>query len=144
MGTQRLLLLLLLAGLHAAAAATAQPANFETSLHKRRPGKNFWYGSQMLFATPLSRAQMDKLGFGASPATAVTGEVAGLPAVFVLEATYPNPFNSATTIAYRTAHAGRVELHVVDAAGQPVATGTYLARLRMDGNTQIRKMSLIR
>ena len=88
-----------------------------------------------------------------------------------LLANYPNPFNPSTTIRYRLASPGRVQLMVFDAAGRRVrtlvdeeraagshdvtfdgrddagaaiASGVYFYRLDADGFSQTRKMVLLK
>ena len=105
------------------------------------------------------------------PASSVASErSARLPQDWAL-ANYPNPFNSATAIAFRVPAAGRVVLEVVDLrgvvvrrlvnrvlppgshrvvwdgrnqAGLPAASGCYLAVLRENGMRKVRKMLLLR
>ena len=102
--------------------------------------------------------------------TGVEGESSSvLPELPWLEQNFPNPFNSSTTIRYRLAEPGRVRLEVFnlkgqqvrtlvqayrvagshevswdgrDRAGDPVATGVYLARLRVPQGSQVRKLLL--
>jgi len=88
------------------------------------------------------------------------------PAVFHLHPSYPNPFNPGTTIRYTLHQAGHVRLQVFDIRGRQVRMladeyqssgnygicfdgsglpgGEYLYRLETAGQTQIRKMLLIR
>ncbi|MBI2502838.1 MAG: T9SS type A sorting domain-containing protein [Candidatus Latescibacteria bacterium] len=129
-------------------------------------GKDTWDGSQMFFATPLTRAQMEKLGFAEEP-TAVEAEAAALPTVSALQQNYPNPFNGSTAIPYRLAGTGAVRLEIFDLSGQrvntlvdavqgageyqvwwdgadaqgrPVATGAYLVRMQAGQAAQVRKV----
>ena len=102
-----------------------------------------------------------------TPTTAVAAEVA-TPTAFSLGANYPNPFNPATTIPLVVpAGARNVDLTIYnvlgqpmrrvwtgplaagehrltwdgrDAQGQPVATGVYVYRVQVDGQTRTRKM----
>jgi hypothetical protein len=93
------------------------------------------------------------------------------PALTVLRANHPNPFNPTTTIEYTLGMADRVQIHVYDAAGhlvrtlvdrlegkgehhvnfdgrddhgQPLSSGVYLYRLDASGVTQTRKMVLLK
>jgi hypothetical protein len=90
-----------------------------------------------------------------------------VPVEMTLMANYPNPFNSTTTIPFRVLTTGHVTLTVHSLLGQEIgvlyddvaeagelvrvrfnaerlATGVYLARIRTDAGTQVRKISLIR
>ena len=91
----------------------------------------------------------------------------GLPTRTVLQANYPNPFNSTTQIPYRLAAPGSVRLMLYNTLGQPVhilvdelqsagryqvqwdgrdrygsavAAGVYVARLHFPGGVQTRRM----
>jgi|GEM_PF-3266539 len=88
------------------------------------------------------------------------------PEKFFLAQNYPNPFNPTTTIAYKLAKSGPVQLTVYNMAGQIVATlvnetqqageykiqwdgtsqssGIYLCRLRGDGFYVVKQMTLLR
>ncbi len=103
--------------------------------------------------------------FAGQRTTGVTGKVAS-PSEFSLEANYPNPFNAGTTIVYRLAREGKVELSVYDLLGRKVRTlvrarkkagrhvvrfdagdlpsGVYFYRLRAGDRVQTRKMILLR
>ena len=100
-------------------------------------------------------------------ATAVASETT-TPTTFALGANYPNPFNPATTIPLAVPDGAKnVDLTIYnvigqpmrqvwtgplaageheltwdgrDAQGQPVATGVYVYRLQVDGQTRTRKM----
>ena len=102
-----------------------------------------------------------------TPATAVAVETA-TPTAFTLGANYPNPFNPTTTIPLAVPSGARnVDLTIYnvlgqpmrqvwngplaageheltwdgrDVQGQPVATGVYIYRLQVDGQTRTRKM----
>ncbi len=98
-------------------------------------------------------------------------EEAPLISTFALEATYPNPFTEVTTIPYRLATGGPVEVEVYDlqgrrvvtlvrqeqapgtyqvqwngrdALGNPVAGGTYVIRVQAGGRILTRKVVLFR
>ncbi len=101
---------------------------------------------------------------------ALAREYIGLPAT-ALEQSYPNPFNSSTTIRYLLAQAGWVHLDIYDMSGQKVrplantqrasgvytatwdgtneqgqavATGIYFVRLQAGDYTQVSKMLLVK
>jgi hypothetical protein len=103
--------------------------------------------------------------------TATTEEEGAVPEAVAMGSTYPNPFNSSVHIPYTIATHGDVELIVFDMIGQQVrrlvgsrhapgqfeavwdgldgegratASGTYLARLQIDGNAYVTTLSLIR
>ena len=85
---------------------------------------------------------------------------------FELEQNYPNPFNPSTNIAFRLNNASQVVLTVYNVLGQQITellngkmdagvhsvqfnaatlpTGIYFYELKVDGNSQIRKMNLIK
>ena len=133
-------------------------------------GKNTWDGHQMLFSSPLTSEQMARLGMTRT-STAVAEEAGAAPVSFALEQNYPNPFNASTTIPYQVSKPGHVLLEVCDTNGQrvatlidrsqpagsytaswdgtdsqgnPVSTGSYFARLRMGGVTQVSKTILLK
>ena len=99
-------------------------------------GKERADGQQMLFASPLTRTQMDHLGFGQPGPTAVA-EQAGTaaPGPFALARSYPNPFNGTVTIPYRITRAGRVRLEVFSENGQRVAT--LIDRVEVPGSYRV-------
>jgi len=88
------------------------------------------------------------------------------PARTLLEANFPNPFRSSTTIDFSLSSPAKVDLRVYDLLGREVATvfrgpqaagrhtahfdagalpaGVYFYRLRIDGATQTRMMTLLR
>jgi hypothetical protein len=93
------------------------------------------------------------------------------PQNFELEQNYPNPFNPETIIAYQLPQAGHVSLDIFDVmgrrvrtllaevqearrheaawdglndAGDPVASGIYLYRIRFGASTQTKTMLLLR
>lgn len=94
-----------------------------------------------------------------------------VPLEFGLDQNYPNPFNPATTITYRLAESGQVEMQVVNIAGQVVRTlihtsqeanqytvswngrndrgenvpsGVYFITLKAGDYSEVRKTSLMR
>ena len=100
-----------------------------------------------------------------TPASAI------LPTAYVLAQNYPNPFNPGTTITFSLPHRSEARLtvydalgrvvtvilqqrveagnHIVrwegtDAAGRPVASGTYFLRLTAEDFSQTRRMMLVR
>ncbi|MBO6525231.1 MAG: lamin tail domain-containing protein [Balneolaceae bacterium] len=88
------------------------------------------------------------------------------PLRFKLSQNYPNPFNPSTSISYSIAKPGMVKLEVFDLLGQKIASlvdqvqtsgeydvsfeasdipsGIYIYRLSNNGQTSIRKMTLIK
>jgi hypothetical protein len=85
---------------------------------------------------------------------------------FVLKQNYPNPFNPITTIEFELRERAHVVLSIYNALGQKLMTlldepmvagvhqqkfdggelpsGTYFYQLRVDGNSQVRKMELLK
>ncbi len=107
---------------------------------------------------------------GRSDEVAVT-VTSGAPAVTVLHAAYPNPFNPATHLRFEVARAGRVQLEVYDLAGRrvrtlfdgwlpavvheeiwdgrddggrPVPSGVYYCRLLTADRTAMQKLTLLK
>lgn len=97
--------------------------------------------------------------------------VASVPATFALSQNYPNPFNPQTQIDYVVPTAAHVEVTIFNIMGQrvrtlfdglqdsgqytiswdgrgqsglPLASGTYLLRLRAGDFTQVRRMQLLK
>ncbi len=102
---------------------------------------------------------------------AVIGDTPDRPHTLALDQNYPNPFNPVTVIRYQTAQRSHVELSVFDVtgrhvrtlvsdvleaghhsadwnglndAGEPVASGVYLYRIKSDTSTISKKMLLLR
>lgn len=93
-------------------------------------------------------------------------EEGGVAKNFVLHQNYPNPFNPTTKISFNLEKAANVQLKVYDMAGKEVATlineqtqagehsinfnasglasGTYLFKLTAEGQTETRKMNLLK
>ena len=132
-------------------------------------GKESWDGHQMFYASPLTREQMEKLGFEVATAVEETGTAT--PSVFALLKSYPNPFNSSVTIPYRIAETGRIRLEIFSQSGQkvatlvdqvqkpgsyqvswngtagdgtPVSSGTYLVKLWMENESRTGKLVLLK
>lgn len=137
------------------------------------PSKNWsfvkgdWDGFQLLYATPLSKAQMAKLGFDTT-LTSIKSPIKlnGIPEKFELNQNYPNPFNPTTVISYAIPEDSYVQLKVFDALGKLTATivdkkqsagiysvefdanglssGIYLYTLQSDNFRITKKMILLR
>jgi hypothetical protein len=90
-----------------------------------------------------------------------------VPRDYVLEQNYPNPFNPTTTIAFRMAKQGEVELKIYNLLGQEMATlidkkrftegrhnvtfdastfasGVYYYKLKVNDIVLSRKMTLLK
>lgn len=81
-------------------------------------GKNTWDGHQLLFAKPLTKVQMFKLGMDTSKTTSVNGaQIYNAPQAHALKQNYPNPFNPSTTIEFDLPNTAAVSLHIYDATG---------------------------
>lgn len=103
------------------------------------------------------------------PGLAATDEP--VPMSFSLRQNYPNPFNPTTTISYRLPQVSHVQLTISDVAGDtvrqynlgeqsqgehaivwdgrdqsanPVATGSYFARLSVNGTSSVIKMTYVK
>ncbi len=103
--------------------------------------------------------------------TDVNDDEQTLPVTWTLQQNYPNPFNPSTTISFDVARSSTVTLDVYNVTGQhvaalanqllpagrhqvtwsgrndagdPVASGVYFYRIRAEGFTDVRKMTLIK
>lgn len=103
--------------------------------------------------------------------TSVTDQGTHLPTSFSLEQNYPNPFNSETIIEFTLPRSGSYDFEIYNVMGQrilhhsvanatagqqiigwngsddsdrPVATGVYFYRITFSGNSQTRKMVLLK
>ncbi len=121
-----------------------------------------WDAAHMLFATPLTPVQMEKLGF----VLASVSRLDGAAEEYSLQQNHPNPFIGATTIRYSISHEAAVQLTVHDALGRCVKSvftgrqragnyeatldarglepGVYFCRLQADGAFRTTKMLLLR
>jgi len=80
-------------------------------------------GFQLLYCTPLTLAQMDKLGMDTSKvAVGVEKYDNNVPLEYNLEQNYPNPFNPTTMIRFSLPERSHVELVIYDALGDHVET----------------------
>jgi hypothetical protein len=104
--------------------------------------------------------------YPSSPTVGVVDGKASLPTSFVLSQNYPNPFNPTTQISFALAKGNYTTLRVYDLLGQQVAelinkelgpgyyqvsfdgsklpSGTYFYRLKSGGNSEVKKMLLVR
>jgi|AP12_2_1047962.scaffolds.fasta_scaffold14528_2 Secretion system C-terminal sorting domain len=91
------------------------------------PSNNWSYvkdeadGFQLLYATPLTKYQMAKLGMD-TLAVSVEKQINSIPDGYKLEQNYPNPFNPSTTIRYSIPESGDVEIVIYDALGKEIQT----------------------
>jgi hypothetical protein len=124
-------------------------------------------GSSLAFYAMSASAVLDS--FHLTPATSV-GEWEASPGI-VLQRPYPNPFNPRTVLSFSLAEPRSVTLAVYDlsgrrvvilvdrdfaagrhhvpwdgrdASGDPVASGTYLARMKAGGAIRLQKLLLVR
>ncbi len=125
-------------------------------------GKNTWDMHQMFYCSPLTKAQMAKIGMD-TLLTSVN-EIGGTISDYYLEQNYPNPFNPTTVIYYTVPELGNITLKVYDVTGKEVKTlidgtvrpgqhsiqfsgeglssGVYFYTLKGKNFTQTRKMIL--
>jgi len=96
-------------------------------------------GAHMLYAEPLTAAQMAMLSINMSVDTESEGEI---PEGFALSQNYPNPFNPSTSISFELGTDMTVSLAVYDLTGSLVETileqrrlarGTYTERFDASG-----------
>ena len=120
---------------------------------------------QEVFANAVSIRQRNNLP------TTVDDPIGQLPGSFVLNQNYPNPFNPSTTISFTLQRAGQIKLELFDCLGRLVnvlldgrleagrhavvwdatigvraqaASGVYFYRLTANGQSQSRKMLLLK
>jgi hypothetical protein len=124
------------------------------------PNVDWGYGKLQIY-------QSAQVGPSAAPGAGIAMR-AGLP---FLPPNVPNPFNPSTTLRFVLPHAGMVRVELLDArgrriaalrdgfasagehtvrwdgrdgAGEPVASGVYLARVTLDGRSATRTLALVR
>lgn len=135
-----------------------QVADTDTSV-TLDPGKFRIYSTKQ-FDSPDEEIITDIKSDGGSAASEIPGEIK-------LRQNFPNPFNPTTRVRYELPESARVTLEVFDMAGRKVATlvdgavqqagshtqrfdgsglssGIYFTRLEADGNSFVRKMTLIK
>jgi hypothetical protein len=78
-------------------------------------------GFQLLYATPLTTAQMNSLGMD-TLLVGVEEESNGMPDNYRLEQNYPNPFNPSTTIKFSIPEKSTVQLTVYNQIGELIQT----------------------
>ena len=121
---------------------------------------------QMLFATPLTTAQMEALGMDIS-AVSVGDDDFIRPSKFALKQNYPNPFNPSTTIEFDLPFTTEVTMVVFDVLGKEVsriynkevvkagnhkinfdasrlASGIYFYQIRTKNFVKTRKMFMLK
>lgn len=136
------------------AAATYTIANI---FSKNNKGSGFSYAANW---TPL------KIVY-APPTSVENNGTSQVPRIFALYQNYPNPFNPSTQIQFSVPKDGRATLKVYNVLGQEVATlfdetarsgqlitrefsgstlasGVYFARLQYNGNSQVKRMMLLK
>lgn len=130
-------------------------------------GKNTWDGHQMMFATPLTTAQMAALGFDTTYVSITPEEEPNIVSRFELKQNYPNPFNPTTTIEFSLPHTARITMVVFDVLGKEIAkiydnkvvktgthkvdfdasklaSGIYFYQIRGENFARTRKMFLLK
>jgi uncharacterized protein (DUF1501 family) len=125
-----------------------------------------WFELEDLETETILSGNFEKIGFVDSLAVSNEDTPTSTPRTFRLEQNYPNPFNPATTIGFRIAQSGDVQLQVFDIRGQLVATlinrrlssgdhsivfdasslasGVYLYKLQTREGILSKKMTLIK
>ena len=78
-------------------------------------------GFQLLYATPLTTAQMDALGMDTT-LVSVERQINAVPDNFRLEQNYPNPFNPSTTIRFSLPQRSDIALVIYDELGNEIRT----------------------
>ncbi len=78
-------------------------------------------GFQLLYATPLTTAQMNSLGMD-TLLVGVEDESNRIPDDYRLEQNYPNPFNPSTTIKFSIPEKSNIELTVYNQLGEFIQT----------------------
>ncbi len=128
--------------------------------------------SFVVCVTNLTHPTLTWDGIGTCNTSAIArGDVArgvsadGLPTDYALAQNFPNPFRETTLVEYGMPEAGHVTLTVVDVTGQTIATlvdeyrdagfhrdpfnaerlspGLYIALLKVNGVTRVRRMTLL-
>jgi len=135
------------------------------------PGVNYMPGDEATLQGDDGNVRFNNISLSGYPATSSSGEdhgtPNGLPGAPYLENNYPNPFNAMTRITYALPAEYGVTLAVYDLLGQRVSTlvdgeprhagthtvtfhagalpsGVYLVRLQANGQTAVRKITLIK
>jgi len=132
---------------------------------------NFWLDSKAWFHI-LFHNETDgwtyrlPLDLTVRETTSIDQEKETLPQTMMLYAPYPNPFNPSVKLEYSLPQAGNIELYIVNLLGQRVSTltqgtreagrhiqswngtnfaaGMYLAVLKSENQTQVKKLLLIK
>jgi hypothetical protein len=106
------------------------------------PSKNWDFvsdhsdGFQLLFATPLTKLQMNALGMDTLQVVMdVKPADNQIPSNYLLDQNYPNPFNPSTLIKYSVPNAGFVEIKVYDSLGKLVRQ--LVGEQQQAGNYQV-------
>jgi hypothetical protein len=130
-------------------------------------GKDVMDGGHIMYATPLTKVQMAKIGIDTTKTTGVEDGVGETPSEFRLGQNYPNPFNPTTSVEFALPRATRVTLTVYSVLGAEMRTlikdqayaagvhevtfkandlpsGVYLYRLTTPEYSETRKMALLK
>jgi len=93
-------------------------------------GEGYDPSQQQIAIGPTDYALTGNFSLSASTSIPGTGGAPGVPANFVLEQNFPNPFNPTTTIAFSIPVTSRVTIRIYGILGQEIATlvdGAYAA-----------------